>query len=49
MSIFEQMKRTVDKLKRLLDDPQPGLATWHMFVHECFVEIDRIRLLKNDT
>lgn len=48
MSIFDQMKQVVDRLKSLLDNPDPGFATWHQCVHECFKEIDRIRLLTND-
>jgi len=48
MSIFEQMKQVVNRLKSLLDNPQEGYATWHQCVHECFVEIDRIRKLKNN-
>lgn len=48
MSIFDQMKEVVDILKRLLDNPEPGYATWHMHVNDCFKGIDRIRQLKNN-
>lgn len=28
----DELKRRVDLLKKLLDDPQPGLFTWNMAV-----------------
>jgi hypothetical protein len=30
---LEQLKELNEKLKKLLNDPQPGLFTWHEFVH----------------
>lgn len=34
-STFDEMKNKVNKLKVLMDDPQPGLISWHMMVGEC--------------
>lgn len=32
--VLEQLKDNVNKLKQLLDDPQPGLYMWNSFVAE---------------
>lgn len=34
MDKLQEMKIEVDKLQKLLEDEQPGLSTWHTFVHE---------------
>lgn len=31
---FDELKDCVAKLHSLLQDPQPGLMTWHEFVNE---------------
>jgi hypothetical protein len=31
---FEEFKEQVDKLKALVDDPQPGCIAWHMFLNQ---------------
>ena len=35
----ENLKDTVEKLHRLLQDPHPGLMTWNEFVHARFKEL----------
>ena len=33
MDNFKETKEAIDKLKLLLDAPEPGLSTWHDFVN----------------
>lgn len=37
--LLEKLKIEVDKLHALLADPEPGLATWNMFVGETWKKI----------
>ena len=31
---LKKLKEVVNKLKALLDDPQPGMLSWNMFLQE---------------
>lgn len=37
---LDYLRGEVDKLKALLDDPQPGLSTWVGFYHETMENIN---------
>ena len=45
---LEKMKDEVNKLKALLDDPQPGLFTWHGFVDERIKSINKLYFEKSN-
>ena len=36
-----ELKSEVEKLMSLLDDPQPGLSTWHTFVSLRLIAINK--------
>ncbi len=46
---LEELKIEVDKLKHLLDDPQPGLASWCMLYGECMTNINNFWNQKQTT
>jgi len=36
---LDQLKELNRRLSGLLDDPQPGLYTWHKMLSECLIEM----------
>ena len=39
MTLIEQLKEKTNRLKALLDDPQPGLATWNKAVGDALTSL----------
>jgi hypothetical protein len=39
---LDELKREVQSLMSLLNDPQPGLMTWNMMMHERLVKLHRM-------
>lgn len=48
MNKIEELKKSVNRVMSLLDDPQPGLASWYEFLEEGVKEIGEICNERNE-
>lgn len=42
MTRLEAMRDQANKLSALLNDPQPGMITWHQFIHQTMAKLNHV-------